>query len=119
MEIVGSFLAIRWDDGGESILGLEELRRNCQCARCAGEVDVTGRLHRMGPPPVYTPASFELAHWEPMGNYAVQLRWGDGHDTGIFPFERLRALGQDEDGADPDAGSNSTDGPAGASPTPE
>lgn len=93
MEVVGNYLAIRWDDGGESILELEALRRSCQCARCVGEVDVTGRRHMMGPPPTYSPASFQLRRWDPMGNYAVQLQWGDGHDTGLYPFDRLREMG--------------------------
>jgi DUF971 family protein len=92
-ELVGQFLAIRWDDGGESIIPLEELRRRCPCARCTGEVDVTGRLHTLGPPLPLAPSSFQPVAWEPVGHYAVQPRWADGHDTGIYTFELLRQLG--------------------------
>jgi DUF971 family protein len=29
----------------------------------------------------------------PVGNYALALAWGDGHDTGIYSFEFLWRLG--------------------------
>jgi DUF971 family protein len=28
----------------------------------------------------------------PVGHYAVTIRWSDGHDTGIYSFERLRRI---------------------------
>ena len=34
----------------------------------------------------------ELTHVEPVGNYALNLTWQDGHNTGIYPFRQLRAL---------------------------
>ena len=27
-----------------------------------------------------------------VGRYAIQIDWSDGHDTGIYPFARLREL---------------------------
>ncbi|ROO24432.1 hypothetical protein SAOR_14645 [Salinisphaera orenii MK-B5] len=30
---------------------------------------------------------------EPVGNYAIQLHFDDGHNTGIFSWEELRELG--------------------------
>ncbi len=94
IEVVGSFLAIRWDDGEESVISLQELRRACPCARCAGEVDVTGRLHVLDQRAALTDRSFQPTGWEFIGHYAVQPRWADGHDTGIFTFERLREMGK-------------------------
>lgn len=32
---------------------------------------------------------------EPVGNYAVKLRFDDGHDTGIYAWDYLRELGRD------------------------
>ncbi|RJS92830.1 gamma-butyrobetaine hydroxylase-like domain-containing protein [Salinisphaera sp. Q1T1-3] len=32
---------------------------------------------------------------EPVGNYAIQLFFDDGHNTGIFSWETLRELGAD------------------------
>lgn len=34
---------------------------------------------------------------EPVGNYAVQLHFDDGHNTGIFSWTLLRELGQSLD----------------------
>jgi DUF971 family protein len=35
---------------------------------------------------------------EPMGHYAVLLRFDDGHASGIFSWDVLYALGRDHDG---------------------
>ncbi len=34
---------------------------------------------------------------EPVGNYAVRLRFDDGHDTGLYSWEYLYELGQDQE----------------------
>lgn len=34
---------------------------------------------------------------EPVGNYAVRLRFTDGHDTGIYTWEYLYRLGQEQE----------------------
>jgi DUF971 family protein len=34
---------------------------------------------------------------EPVGNYAIQLHFTDGHNTGIYSWETLRELGEDYD----------------------
>jgi DUF971 family protein len=31
---------------------------------------------------------------KPIGHYAYQIVWNDGHDTGIYPVEQLRKLGE-------------------------
>lgn len=38
----------------------------------------------------------ELAALDPVGNYAVQPRFSDGHDTGIFSWEYLHFLGSQQ-----------------------
>jgi DUF971 family protein len=91
-EVVGDFLAIAWPDGQESVIELKVLRENCPCARCAGETDLTGHVHK-GPSAPLRPESFQVLTFERVGNYAVAPRWADGHDTGIYTFEALRRLG--------------------------
>ncbi len=44
---IGEELAIAWNDGTESYLKLEMLRRACPCAACGGEPDVL-RAGQMG-----------------------------------------------------------------------
>ncbi len=34
---------------------------------------------------------------EPIGNYAVRIRFTDGHDTGIFSWALLRQLADEHD----------------------
>jgi DUF971 family protein len=87
---IGSELAIQWSDGAESYLDLQLLRRACPCAACGGEPDVLGNISR--PNVSYSPQSFVLAGFDIVGGYALQPRWGDGHNTGIYSFQYLRRL---------------------------
>ena len=89
---IGDELAIAWNDGTESFLKLELLRRACPCAACGGEPDVLGNVSR--PHVSYTEGSFQLIGFDLVGGYAVQPRWGDGHSTGIYSFTYLWRLGQ-------------------------
>ncbi|MBV8978857.1 MAG: DUF971 domain-containing protein [Alphaproteobacteria bacterium] len=36
-----------------------------------------------------------IAALEPVGNYAVRIRFDDGHDTGLFSWEYLLELGRE------------------------
>lgn len=45
-----------------------------------------------GPPPRYTPASFQLLNVTPIGNYALQPNWADGHNYGMWTYDSLRAF---------------------------
>jgi DUF971 family protein len=92
IQVLGDELAIRWDDGAESFLKLDALRRACPCAGCQGEHDVMGHLHK-GPERPLTAASFQLQRVQPIGSYALQPFWGDGHSTGMYTYPYLRRLG--------------------------
>ena len=88
---IGSELAIRWSDGGEDFFPFEKLRRACPCAGCHGEMDILGKVYKNPDKPL--PASaFELKRFVPVGGYAVQLFWADGHGSGIFAFDYLKRL---------------------------
>ena len=87
---IGKELAIQWSDGGESYLNLELLRRACPCAACGGEPDVLGNVLR--PEVSHTDASFQLDSFVVVGGYALQPRWHDGHNTGIYSFQYLGRL---------------------------
>jgi DUF971 family protein len=90
---IGQDLAIRWQDGTESFIPLEKLRRFCPCADCKGEVDVMGNLYKSPDKPLSTNA-FQLKRLESVGGYAVQPVWADGHATGIYPFDYLKRLAE-------------------------
>ena len=87
---IGNELAIQWNDGTESYLNLELLRRACPCAACGGEPDVLGNVLR--PEISYTEESFQLRSFDFVGGYAIQPRWRDGHNTGIYSFQYLQRL---------------------------
>jgi len=73
-------LKIRWTDGHESLYPWPYLRASCPCAACReGTV----------PKPDSTVKPLEL---QPVGRYALSVRWSDGHTTGIYSHETLRSL---------------------------
>jgi DUF971 family protein len=84
-----SELRVRWDDGHEGRHTTAALRTSCPCAGCKAERDSGG-----GPAllPILVPGKNELRSVEPVGSYALQLSWGDGHRTGIYTFDYLRQL---------------------------
>ncbi|MGZ5025003.1 MAG: gamma-butyrobetaine hydroxylase-like domain-containing protein, partial [Chthoniobacterales bacterium] len=90
VQLIGNELSIQWNDGTESYLSLDLLRRACPCAACGGEPDVLGNIAR--PNVSYTERSFELRGWQLVGGYAIQPQWADGHATGIYSYQYLRRL---------------------------
>jgi len=72
---------ITWDDGHLSEYPFAYLRGWCPCAGCQGH----------GNEPRHVPASnSDLIRVGVVGNYALGLAWGDGHDTGIYSYRYLR-----------------------------
>jgi DUF971 family protein len=90
---IGNELAIKWEDGGESFIPLERLRRACPCAGCKGEKDIMGNLY-IGPKKAITPQGFQLTRIGTVGGYAIQPVWADGHSTGLYSFDYLRQLAE-------------------------
>ena len=80
-------LGIRWADGHESEYDVRALRLACGCAQCVDEWTGEGRLDEAS-----VPADVAPLRIQPVGRYAIQIDWSDGHATGIYPFRRLREL---------------------------
>lgn len=85
-------LTIDWADGHVSTYSLDGLRRACPCAGCQGGHEQMGKLPD---PEVFLVPP--LMRWEslklfPVGNYAIRFVWDDGHDAGIYSWERLRRM---------------------------
>ena len=81
-------LAITWADGHQSVYDVRALRLACACAQCVDEWSGEERLDD-----ATIPADVKPVRLRPVGRYAVQIDWSDGHTTGIYPFARLRQLG--------------------------
>ncbi|MFC1575990.1 DUF971 domain-containing protein [Gemmatimonadota bacterium] len=83
----GQGLEIRWADTHVSVYDPRYLRLNCPCAGCVDEM--TGR-RTLTPEMVEEGIYPSAIHY--VGRYALQFVWSDGHDTGFYTFETLRAL---------------------------
>lgn len=82
-------LQITWDDGTVSDLPFRRIRENCQCAVCVDEI--TGRRLL---DPATIPGDIRPQEMALTGNYALKIRWSDGHDTGLFTWDFLDQLGE-------------------------
>ncbi|HZT22466.1 MAG TPA: DUF971 domain-containing protein [Verrucomicrobiae bacterium] len=94
IQIIGQELAVKWDDGGESFIPLEKLRRRCPCAGCQGERDILGQVYK-NPERKLSPAAFDLKKILQVGGYAIQPVWADGHATGIYSFAYLKHVAEE------------------------
>ncbi len=84
-------LKFAWHDGFEAVLSLRTFRDNCPCAECQAAEEKKSPLAK------FVLNSLEdykyvLEKLEPMGNYAVKPIWKDGHDAGIYRYEYIREL---------------------------
>jgi DUF971 family protein len=91
---IGNELAIKWEDGDESFISLEVLRRCCPCADCKGETDILGNVYKNPGRPLPQTA-FQLVRFVNVGGYAIQPVWADGHTTGIYSFDYLKRVAMD------------------------
>ncbi|RPI19631.1 MAG: DUF971 domain-containing protein [Ignavibacteriae bacterium] len=83
---------LKFDDGFEKDITLQELRDNCPCASCKGEEVL---LHKYVPQKQkISNLGYMLDRAEPVGTYAIKLFWRDRHDTGIYSWEYLRKLAE-------------------------
>jgi len=63
------------------------LRRQCQCAHCVNEWTGEQILD-----PASVPEDISVESMELVGSYAVRIHWTDGHNAGLFTWDRLREL---------------------------
>ena len=88
---MNEFILVSFSDNTESIISLEDLRKNCPCADCAGETDALGNVYK-GPPKKLNDHSYQISGLQPVGYYGLRPFWRDGHSTGIFTIELLKEL---------------------------
>lgn len=82
-----SAVTVTWADGEVSRFELEGLRLICPCAECRG-----AREAGAAPWPKPTsPQPIALVGAEMTGAWGMSITWNDGHSTGIYAWEQLRA----------------------------
>jgi len=89
------FLLIKWNEKSESKIGLKYLRDECPCANCKGET-ILLKTYRPPKPTMLDPKMYTIKNILPVGAYAIQVGWQDGHNTGIYSWEYLLRLAEDE-----------------------
>jgi ATP-binding protein involved in chromosome partitioning len=87
VQVQGGAVLIRWSDGHVSRFDALGLRLACPCARCVDEVTRERRLDAGAVAP-----DVGVTEVRPVGRYAFQLLFTDGHGTGLYSFDQLRAL---------------------------
>ena len=81
-------LEVDFDDGLRAVLPAEYLRVESPSAEVQGHGPNERKI-------VPGKANVNIASAEPIGHYAVRLRFTDGHDTGIFTWAYLHELARD------------------------
>jgi len=92
-------VTIVWKDGHTSVYPFTMLRRECPCADCAhkrerpreetapagaaGGLNVVGSVQELD-------RENEVRDLTPVGNYALNIAFADGHSYGIYTYASLR-----------------------------
>ncbi|WP_145420958.1 DUF971 domain-containing protein [Planctomycetes bacterium K23_9] len=91
-----SIIVIDWSDGTETQWTAARLRKACPCATCRekkrgndeAKEDATGPMLL----PILSAAEakpLRIESMRPVGSYAYNIAFSDGHNSGIFPFVLL------------------------------
>jgi len=80
-------LRIAWGDGRVCHYRAPVLRRLCPCAQCVNEFTGERTLR-----PDAVSDEIKIADMGIVGRYALNFRWSDRHDTGIYSFRLLREI---------------------------
>ena len=80
-------LRVTWADGRVCRYEAARLRRLCPCAQCVNEFTGERVLKAEA-----VPDELNIEDVEIVGRYALNFRWSDGHDTGIYSFRLLREI---------------------------
>ena len=78
-------LVVSWAAGPTSRVPFRRLRIECPCASCIDEWTGERRLD-----PATVPTDVKPEGLEAVGNYALRVRWSDGHETGLYSWRQLR-----------------------------
>ena len=89
-------IKIDWRDGRHSEYSLEWLRDNCPCAACTGAHGTEPQktdyaAPQANPFQMFKPA-LRMLDVEAVGSYAIQIKWSDGHQSGIYSWDHLRRI---------------------------
>jgi DUF971 family protein len=83
--VEGGAIQIVWPGGPQVTIPAVRLRDLCPCAECIDEGTGKKLLDA-----ATIPADIRPVEVHGVGNYAIQIQWSDGHQTGIYSWKTLR-----------------------------
>ena len=90
IQLIGTELAIVWEDESESYFSSEFLRRHSPSAENIGEKDIFGNHY--GGTGIKDFPGVTIQSWDFQGNYAIRPIFSDGHSSGLYSWEYLKSL---------------------------
>ena len=110
-----SGLTVHWPDGTRSFYPILYLRRLSPSAEARTLREQLARNPlTVLPSGGSNPPSLQATAAELVGNYAVRIRFSDGHDTGIYSWDYLRQIDPDRPRPDDDPAASEADADADA-----
>lgn len=94
IQLIGDLVAIRWGDAAETFHRMDRLRSLSPSAETSGERDLLGR-ELVATDKDRDFSGVTVLGWNLVGNYAIQFRFSDGHNTGLYSYEYLREIADD------------------------
>jgi DUF971 family protein len=94
----GREMRVTWSDGHASAYSFDLLRKECPCATCNEEREQRKREAanplslKLTTKPILRAGEAMIEDATPVGRYAIQFRWNDRHETGIYTWDFLRGL---------------------------
>lgn len=97
----GTGVSINWKDGHTSHWTFPWLRAACPCATCNEEREKDGRPVGVSKPKAPTLLPMYEAPPRPVevtavGKYAIRFKWNDGHEAGLYSWDFLRNVCDEE-----------------------
>lgn len=90
IQLIGDTFCILWGPGSEDYFDPTYLRTHSPSAQNIGERDIFGIQYGGDGKKQFE--GITISSWEFVGNYAVKIKFSDGHNTGIFSWEYLKKL---------------------------
>ncbi len=82
-------LELEWTDGGKDRFAARKLRAACPCASCVNEI-TSERVIRESD----IAKDLQILSVSPVGRYALQIVFSDGHGTGLYGYEYLSKISE-------------------------
>lgn len=108
-------IKIGWSDETNTRWTVSELRRSCPCATCREKKRANAETGKAMSPmqlPVLSAAEAQplrIESMQPVGSYAYNIAFSDGHSSGIFPFAMLHRSSAPSEIANPNSDQQSAD----------